>query len=341
MRVQELDSSLSAAYSAGLLRGLHAVVVLRGGAIVFEHYLTGADQAWGRPLGNVAFGPDTLHDVRSVTKSIVALLYGVALERGQAPAPDRPLLAQFPGYADLVGDPARAALTVEHVLTMTMGLEWDEILPYSDPKNSEILMEAAADRYRFILDRPILEPPGRRWIYGGGATALLGRLIAEGTGQSLPEFAREALFEPLGITSFEWAKGRDGEASAASGLRLAPRDLARIGQCMLAGGLRDGRPVIPSSWLAAMLRPRVAVDPDIRYGYQWYIGEHAVRVADGTRQIHWNAAFGNGGQRLMLFPDLDLAIAITAGNYNAPDYGKTPTTLVRDILLPAILATGN
>jgi CubicO group peptidase (beta-lactamase class C family) len=319
------------------LRNLHGVVVLRGGEILFEHYLTGPDQAWGRPLGSVEFGPDTLHDLRSVTKSIVALLYGIALERGQAPAPDRPLLAHFPRYPDLAADPARAALTIEHVLTMTMGLEWDEDLPYSDPRNSEIAMEDAPDRYRFILERPVREPPGRRWLYSGGSTALLGRLIADGTGQRLPDFAHAALFAPLGISSFEWAAGKDGVPSAASGLRLTPRDLARIGRCMLAGGLWDGRPVIPSAWLATALRPRVAVEPDTRYGYHWYIGEHAARGADGTRQLHWVAAFGNGGQRLFLFPDLDLVVAIAAGNYNAPDQAKTPTALLRDILLPALV----
>ncbi|MGH6930900.1 MAG: serine hydrolase domain-containing protein [Dongiaceae bacterium] len=331
----DLNKTFSAALSAGRLPNLHAVLALRGGDVIYERYLAGPDQAWGRPIGHVDFGPNTLHDMRSVTKSIVGLLYGIALERGQAPAPDQPLLAHFPKLGDLAADPARAALTIEHALTMTLGTEWNEDLPYTDPANSEIAMERATDRYRFVLDRPVVAAPGARWIYNGGATALLGRLIADGTGLPLPEFAQHALFEPLGIIRFEWAVGEDGEPSAASGLRLRPRDLARIGQCMLAGGLWDGRPVIPSSWLAAALRPRIAIEPDTRYGYHWYIGDHAVRAPAGTRQAHWVGAFGNGGQRLFLFPDLDLIVAIAAGNYNAPDQSKTPMVLLRDILLPA------
>ena len=132
-------------------------------------------KAGARPLGSVTFGPDTLHDLRSVTKSIVGLLYGIALDRGLVPSPDAPLLAQFPEYPDLAADPQRAHLTVMNALNMTLGMEWDEQLPYADPTNSEIAMERVPDRYRFILDRPFVAVPGERWIYSGGAVALLGQ----------------------------------------------------------------------------------------------------------------------------------------------------------------------
>ncbi len=114
-----------------------------------------------KPLGTVTFGPDTLHDLRSVTKSVVGLLYGIALDRRLVPPPDAPLLAQFPEYPDLAADPARALLTVENALTMTMGFAWDEQRPYTDPANSEIAMENAPDRYRYILDQPIVAAAGQ------------------------------------------------------------------------------------------------------------------------------------------------------------------------------------
>src|SRR5262249_3781630 len=161
--------------------------------------------------GRVSFGAETLHDLRSVTKSIVGLLYGIALERGLVPPPEAPLLPSFPEYPDLAADPQRMRLTVGHALPMTLGLAWDEIdRPYTDPANSEIAMENAADRYRFVLERPIVAEPGTRWTYSGGAVALIGALIARGAGKPLPEFAREALFEPLGISAFDWAAGQDG-----------------------------------------------------------------------------------------------------------------------------------
>jgi CubicO group peptidase (beta-lactamase class C family) len=106
-----------------------------------------------------------------VSKSIVGLVYGIALADGKVPPPEAPLLASLPEYADLAADPARKRWTIHHVMTMTMGTDWDELgVPYSDPTNSEIAMDTAPDRYRFVLGAPVVMEPGKRWIYNGGAT---------------------------------------------------------------------------------------------------------------------------------------------------------------------------
>ncbi|GAA0452685.1 hypothetical protein Ade02nite_00700 [Paractinoplanes deccanensis] len=309
------------ALRAGELDGLHGVVVVQGGRTVLEHYGAGEDVSWATPLGMVQFGPGVLHDLRSVTKSVTALLYGIALGEGLVPGPEEPLLPHFPEYADLAADPERARLTVEHALTMTLGLEWREDVPYDSPANAEIAMEMAADRYRYVLERPIVAPPGTEWSYCGGATALLGKLIADGTGLTLPEYAAQKLFAPLGIREFGWLAGADGVASAASGLRLDPRDLVKIGQLVLAKG--DG--IVPAEWIDTMLRPRFDTAWGARYGYQWYISEVA-----GHRLV---AGMGNGGQRLVAVPDLDLAAAIVTGNYDAPDQARIPTLLLERVIL--------
>jgi CubicO group peptidase (beta-lactamase class C family) len=336
----DLDERFEGARQAGLLPNLHGVVAARGGQIFFERYLTGTDAHRARPLGVVRFGPDTLHDLRSVTKSIVGLLYGIALEAGHVPTPDAVLLDQFPDYPDLAGDPARRRLTVGHVLTMTLGTEWDELsIPYTDPRNSEIAMDRATGRYRYILDRPIVEPPGQRWIYNGGATALLARLIAKGTGRTLQDYAREVLFEPLGIARTEWTCGSDGEALAASGLRMTPRDLTRIGLAVLNDGRWNGRQLVPEHWLVAAFAPAVSMPDGRRYGYHWYLG--AVPMGDGAGGVRWErmvSAIGNGGQRLFLLPRLDLAVAITAGNYDTSEGWRPPLVVLRDVLLPALRA---
>jgi len=195
------------------------------------------------------FAPIPLHDLRSVTKSIVGLLYGIALASGKVPAPEAPLLASFPEYAELAAAPGRDRLTIGHVLTMTMGTDWDETsLPYSDPRNSEIAMDMAPDRYRFVLERVVISEPGKYWHYNGGATALLGRIIAKGTGKPLTEFAREALFDTLGIGATEWFKGKDGEPIAASGLRNAAR--SRAHRPADAQRRHLGRPRNPAARLA-------------------------------------------------------------------------------------------
>ncbi|WP_256257416.1 serine hydrolase domain-containing protein [Nonomuraea pusilla] len=301
----------------GKAPALHGLVVVSGGRIVAERYGEGPDHRLGEPLGHVVFDRDTLHDVRSVSKSVVALLYGVALGRGLVPEPGEPLLPQFPEYRDLVDDPARAHLTVGHALTMTLGLDWNEDVPYTGPDNSEVAMELAPDRYRFILERPVVEEAGTRWRYCGGASALLGALIARGTGRPLEEYAATELFEPLGFPAYEWSKGDDGVAMAASGLRLRPVDLAALGRLVLDGG----GDLVPAAWVRELGRPRVEIADGFWYGYQWY-------VSTGGRP--WVEAIGNGGQRLLVSPEEDLVVAVTAGEY---DEGQGSATAVLDAVL--------
>lgn len=334
------DSSMSdqinAGIHAGQLRDVHVVIVQRGDRVLLEHYDAGSDEAWGRPLGVVTFTPETLHDLRSVTKSIVGLLYGIALDRGLVPPVDAPLLAQFPQYPDLAADPQRARLTVLNALNMTLGMAWDEQRPYTDPANSEIAMESAPDRYRFVIERPFVTEPGTRWIYSGGAVALIGAIIAKGAGITLPEFAQQALFAPLEITKFEWASGKDGVASAASGLRLRPRDLLRVGKMVLAGGIWNGQRVVSRAWLDASFTPVVSTGRRLDYGRLWYIGEDATPALPGKHR--WLAGIGNGGQRLYLMPDAELASVVLCGAYNRPDQSETPSRIWQEIVLPNLPA---
>jgi CubicO group peptidase (beta-lactamase class C family) len=224
---------------------------------------------------------------------------------------------------------------------MTLGTEWDEIsFPYSDPRNSEIAMERAPDRCRYVLERPIVEAPGGRWTYRGGATALLARLIAKGTGRCLEDYAREVLFDPLGIAATEWRRGAHEDVSAASGLRMTPRDLLRIGIAVLAKGRWDGRQVMPIDWVNACSEAAVTLPDGQNYGYHWYIGGVPTDdLAGGVRIERLISARGNGGQRLFLLPRLDLAIVVTAGSYNNPEGWRAPMALLRDVLLPALRPT--
>jgi CubicO group peptidase (beta-lactamase class C family) len=324
---------LAALTPAGKLSGLHALLVSQGGKLVFEHYGEGEDQGWDRPLGHVVFGPDVLHDLRSVSKSVVGLAYGVALAEGKVPPPDAKLYAQFPEYADLASQPGRDKVTIHHVLSMTLGFEWDELtIPYGDPRNSEMAMEAAPDRYRFILDRPIVGEPGVKWTYCGGATALLGRLIAKGTGEALPAYCRRVLFEPLGFGPSGWSIGRDGEPRAASGARLLPRDLVKIGQLMLANGSWNGRSVAPADWVKRVTRPVVPIRSGREYGYQWYIGALAA-----AQHLHWFGGIGWGGQYLFVIPARDLVVVIHCGNYQRPgdEQAAVMIALMKDVVLPS------
>jgi CubicO group peptidase (beta-lactamase class C family) len=332
----DLLSRFAKLQADGRLPNVHGVVALRRGRIVFESYMAGTDEIWGHPIGVVDFQADTLHDMRSVTKSIVGLLYGIALRERRVPAIDQSLIAQFREYPDLARDANKAKLTIRHALTMTLATDWNENLPYSNPMNSEIEMERAPDRYRFILERRMLGAPGRGYIYNGGATALLGRLIERGTGVDLHTFAKRALFEPLGIRVSEWTRGDDGVASAASGLRLTPLDLARVGQMIFVRGKWNGRTIIPSDWLDASFRPAAIVDDERRYGYQWYLGEIAYSGPTGINGAKWIGAFGLGGQRLFVIPELEFVLVVTAGNYTLDDQWKPPIAILREVFLPGL-----
>jgi CubicO group peptidase (beta-lactamase class C family) len=166
----------------------------------------------------------------------------------------------------------------------------------------------------------------------GGTTALLARLIAKGTSRPLE-------VSPLGIARSEWECGRDREVIAASGLRMTPRDLARIGVMVLDGGRSQERQLVSEKWLATSFTPAVSMPDGSRYGYQWYLG--AVPRDDGTggaRREETVSAMGNGGQRLFLLPQLGLAVVTTAGNYDVPDQWRPPMVMLRDVLLPALRA---
>ena len=327
-RGQTMQEDLQTAIDAGELPGLHSVVVTLDQEIIGEAYFAGADERWGTSLGIVKHGPDTLHDARSVTKSVVGLLYGIALGDGLVPGLDTPILSLFPEYEDLRDGSDREKITVRNALTLQMGTEWNENLPYSDPRNSEIAMENAPDRYRYVLEQPMVDIPGTEWSYNGGAVALIGKLIADGAGMPLDDFAKDRLFEPLGIRDFDWVHSHDNVPSAASGLRLTARDLAKIGGLVANGGRHDGRQIVPESWLEASFVPASMIQDGFFYGFLWYL-------ADGPGGDRLVIAVGNGGQRLTVQPKAGFVVSTFAGNYNDPEAWRVSLDVLLKHAIPA------
>jgi CubicO group peptidase (beta-lactamase class C family) len=337
----DLNARIDKLIAAKRIWNVHGVVILRGGKLVLERYFTGNDRTRGiGNVGEVSFKPETLHDMRSVSKSIVTLVYGIALAAGKVPPPEAPLFSAFPEYADLAKD-GREKIALHHVLSMTMGTDWDETsIPYIDARNAEIAMDLAPDRFRYILERRVVREPGRYFTYSGGATALLAKIISKGTGKPLHAYARETLFNPLGIGETEWQVDKVGEPFAASGLRMTPRDMARIGQMMLGRGAWNGKTIVPSNWIERSVSLHTSVDDFRRFGYQWYISYFSF-----GRQLGWQPervepawmAYGDGGQRIYILPGIDLVVAITAGNYNNEDQWIPPTRIMREAILPSVL----
>ncbi len=307
---------------------LHSVIIQQGEKRVAEWYFAGTDERRGEPLGQVTFNAETLHDIRSVTKSIVALLFGIARDEGLIKTLDAPILEYFPDYAGLA-TAELAKIRLHHVLSMTSGLAWDErTYPYTDPRNSETAMDLAVDKVRHVLTQPITAAPGETFRYSGGDVALIAELVARTAKMPLEKYAEAKLFAPLGITKYDWVKDATGKPIAASGLRLTPSDMMKIGQLMRDGGRYQGKQVISKEWVGMSLAshtPASAQKPcSVQYGYFWWLmPECAAR-----KHPAWYAAMGNGGQRIFALPAAEVIIVITSGNYNVPGEGGVDGVLL-------------
>jgi CubicO group peptidase (beta-lactamase class C family) len=312
--------------------------VVRDRKLVFERYYEGQDQKWGYPLGKVTFTPDTLHDLQSITKSVVSLLYGIALGEGMVPEIETPLVEAIPEYTEIYNHPVRRRITVKHALTMTMGLEWNEDdYPFGDPRNSWTQMNRARDQVWHAFGMPVEAEPGTKWIYSSGATVILARLISNGVGKSLLEYAREKLFIPLSINDVSWtnANGSDGMEAAGGGLRMKPRDLAKIGQLILNQGRWNDVQLVPFEWLVASFVEKPTDNEKYQYGYQWWLGrlqESDGLWVDGVGPDRWIGGLGYGNQGLIVIPAYQLVVVINAGNY-----GRQETKLISRIVLEYVL----
>ena len=268
--------------TADALDQLHALVVHRGGEPLFEEAFRGA-------------GLDSIANVKSVSKTLVALLTGIAIEREDISGPDQRVLPLL--NRDTFGD-ARDALTVGDFLSMRTGLE-------STSGGSYGAWIASDDWVGYALSRDLVGQPGGRFIYSTGGWHVLGAALAEAAGQDLLTLFRERLAEPLGIELPAWDRDPQGHYMGGNQMGLTPRGLARIGDMVVAEGRWDGGQVVPADWLQTSWQPR-ARSPwsGDRYGYGWFLTDLAGHAAAYGR--------GYGGQVLAVVPDLELTIAITS-----------------------------
>jgi len=312
---------------------VHAVLVARGGKLVFERYFRGSDEIpgriYGRRVENVTFDADTLHDMKSVSKSVASLVLGIAIDRGLVGSINDPILDFFPELSDL-RSPEKERIQLLHALTMSMGLKWVEATPATgDYNNDEARMHMARDPCRYVLGLAATAPAGQEFFYNTGALTLVSAIIHRATGRPLDEFARATLFQPLGITGVEWNRIR-GDTDAGGGLRLRPRDMAKIGQLVLAGGRWNDRQIVSKGWIEASTTRKIGATDGLSYGYLWWLGRSLLN----GREVHWAGALGRGGQSIRIVPELDLVVVVTAGYYQdySPRAFQVQYGIFRDVL---------
>lgn len=303
---------------------IHGVLIARQGRLVLEEYFHGEHR-------------DRPHDTRSAAKSLTATLLGAAIHAGV------PVNAESPVYRVMNGgafprdlEPRKRALTLEHLLTMSSGLDCDDADPNS-PGNEDAVAEQREepDWWKLTLSLRMIREPGERAVYCSVNPNLIGGVLQRAAGRPLPELFHELVAEPLRIRRYWMNLTPTGDAYMGGGVRFLPRDFMKLGQLMVNGGMWGGRRVISEQWAKRATSPLV----ELRrrpYGYLWWVTDYPYR--DGSVRAFF--AGGNGGQIVMVIPELDLVAAFYGGNYNDPGTFLAQQVYIPRYILPAVVRPG-
>ena len=308
----DFDSALQAAGSMDRLRSL---LVSHQGDLVVEEYFNGASRF------NTA-------NVKSVSKSVLSALVGIAIEQGHVNGLDQPIGDYF---GDRLGDDtAKRAITVGNLLSMQAGLETTSFYNFG----AWVLSD---DWVGFALDQPFLAQPGGRMLYSTGNSHLLSAILTQATGMSTRDFAQQVLGEPLGITVQPWTQDPDGIYFGGNNMEFTPRQMLLFGELYLNGGQRDGQQVVPADWVETSLTPvvRSRRNTERQYGYGWWVRDMA--------GLPTSYAWGYGGQFILLVPELDLVVVTTSSSQPGDTRRRHIRSLYRllefEIVQPAVQAT--
>jgi CubicO group peptidase (beta-lactamase class C family) len=325
---EKVISEIIDSINTGFYPNRHSLLIYKNDKLVLEKYFKGRDEkAWAGDVGVIEHNVNTLHDLRSISKSIVSSCIGIAITKGEIKSVDQKVFDFFPEY-EKFNIETKKDLTIEHLLTMSSGLEWNEDIPYDNPQNSEMLMTASKDPLAYILSRPMTDLPGTTWKYNGGTTQLLAEIIKRVSGKSVAEFANENIFKKLGITEYEWVQfpGTDSPI-AASGLRLRPRDILKFGILYQNNGQWKREQVASQLWVDKSFASKVSRPENGGYGYQFWVFNDTLQ----GKAMTWPAAVGNGDQRIFFDKKNDLLVVMTAGNYNKWDIKNNSFSILKKI----------
>ncbi|MDQ7815475.1 MAG: serine hydrolase [Melioribacteraceae bacterium] len=298
-------------------KNVESVIIWADNKILFEKYYHN-------------YNRDSLHRIQSQTKSIVSLLLGIAIDKGYIKNEDDFVKNYFPEYFD-PKDKFKSKLTIKHLLTMSAGFEWEEMIPFENPDNDNRKMFQSGRWLDYIFSRPVIVEPFTEFKYNSGYPIIIARIIEKASGLTLDKFAEQHLFKPLDINEYFWLKDSTGLCHAGGGLSMKPIDILKIGVMVLNKGKWNGDQIISENWIAKSVEPYFKTSFDIgEYGYFWWIREMKLKNGKTTKVI---SAEGAGGQKVYIFPQYQIVAAFTERNYTTPQVG---TIFIRESILPVL-----
>ncbi|MBM3239713.1 serine hydrolase [Candidatus Poribacteria bacterium] len=259
----------------------------------------------------------TVHELASVTKSIMTTLIAIASDRGKLKL-DQPMLSFFPERAIVNRDARKERITVRHLTSMSSGL--DSVGKEQDEGTLKEMM-ASPDWVQFSLDRRVVWEPGTNFIYDSPVIHLLFPILQQATGMTALEFARKNLFEPLGIQEAIWPTAPQGYNNGSGDIYLHPRDAAKIGYLWLNRGQWEGKQVVSRDWVENSVKPQIKTSEGDDYGYGWW-------VTPGSGVY---TAAGRGGQYIKVAPFLNAIVVPTGGGF---DYDEIDPLLTAALVDP-------
>ena len=271
---------------------LHSLLISQQGELIYERYFNG-------------HGPDDLENVKSISKSILSALIGIAIDRGDITSLDVTLNEYFGADLRGIDNPQKSSITLKNLLTMQAGLRSTSSKNYGAWVASDNWINA-------VIDSPLDATPGKDMIYSTGNTHLMSAIVTRATGRSTLEYAREVFARPLGFELASWPRDPQGIYFGGNDMELTPRQLIAIGELYLNGGRHDDQQVISSQWINESLAPHAQSPQDETrfYGYGWWFANLM-----GHDVPH---AWGHGGQFIMLVPDLDVVLVSTSATRPGP-----------------------
>ncbi len=304
---------------------VHSLLIYKDGMLVFEEYFEGNKYSWdGRHFygDRILWGKDSMHVIMSCTKSIASACIGIAIDKGYIKNVTESIFNYLPDHQQYKTD-GKENITIEHLLTMTSGLEWDEWSgSHSTPDNDidEIYFNHQSDPVAGVLENELVYKPGEEFTYNGGGTIILGEILRNATNSNIGDFSKEYLFKPLGIDTVFWYRFEDGTFAYDGSLKMTPRDMLKIGVTYLNRGTWNDQRIVSENWIEKSSTPfnnnkgiKLPIDDSGKNGYAYSWWTNTVSGKKGKARLF--QAGGWGGQEIIVIPDYNMVVVFTGGNY--------------------------